>query len=394
MQNTAFVKFFSKMDLSPAQRIKRNRDEAQRNQEAMLSVEERLNEARQDGGGLLDEGDQESASPESVRSSPESTRKHKLKLEIDTSDVSLSVRTHSEDVNERSPWRSSAAKRGESSTAPSSNMQPRTPSTYLEDVYGSPKLWSPGHSEQSPIGHSYCDVFWNLRPQEFPGPKAYKLNGESGTLVEGYLSQRRHGEGIFSGAPYFKRRYYIVKGDFIYRYDSDQAEAKMQGTPLPIQDIRIFGTDTPNVMTIITSDGRSYDLRFSSESERERWTRIIFEAASRCIPLHAERERHLERWLSQSPTTRQANVLAMHMVEAKRGPLLGMGYMPPVMPPTTSLPESSVSPPRSRNGPAVPYVGQILPRHLVKARMRDCALKRDVKNIATLYGGGKYTPHR
>ena len=73
--------------------------------------------------------------------------------------------------------------------------------------------------------------------------------------------------------------------------------------------------------------------------------------------------------MAQSPTTRQANYLARHMVELTRGPFLGVRDRDVGLyrggPSSLRSPDSSMSP----RGPS-PYVGQVVPRVILEARNR------------------------
>ena len=90
--------------------------------------------------------------------------------------------------------------------------------------------------------------------------------------------------------------------------------------------------------------------------------------------------------MAQSPTTRQANYLARHMVELTRGPFLGVRDRDVGLyrggPSSLRSPDSSMSP----RGPS-PYVGQVVPRVIAKTYMEEKRHKSGVRG-ANLYGGG------
>ena len=221
-----------------------------------------------------------------------------------------------------------------------------------------------------------------------------RMAGESGPRIAGYVMQRRHGgDGSFR-APFFKQRYMIAKGDFLFRYASDTPGAAIIGTPIPLLDVQLFrDPESDREATLRSWDGRAYDLQFMDSREREAWMKALFTASTDCITPTAGPHHHKERLMAQSPTTRQANYLARHMVELTRGPFLGVRDRDVGLyrggPSSLRSPDSSMSP----RGPS-PYVGQVVPRVIAKTYMEEKRHKSGVRG-ANLYGGGKnYTPHR
>ncbi len=106
--------------------------------------------------------------------------------------------------------------------------------------------------------------------------------------------------------PKFKRRFFILIGNFLYRFVSDEGESP-KGIPIPL-DSMLYIKSLEDTMICITLIRKSYTLRFSNPNERNEWLQAIKDRKALAI---REEMGHVKL----DPEIRQLNQKASKMLD-------------------------------------------------------------------------------
>eukprot|EP00742_Colponemidia_sp_Colp-10_P008635 GILJ01009365.1.p1 GENE.GILJ01009365.1~~GILJ01009365.1.p1 ORF type:complete len:201 (-),score=25.87 GILJ01009365.1:176-778(-) len=151
------------------------------------------------------------------------------------------------------------------------------------------------------------------------------------STMEGFLHkyQEQCGGCFPCFKPTWQRRYFILKGQFIFRYASPSGK-KPKGTPIPIESMSVsedndtIGPDGRRYCFVLSSIRKDFIISAGSADERSAWIRAIRAAKERSIK---ERMGHLPMSAGDRTANKAGSYLFKQQLDFERQHVMPQGHM-------------------------------------------------------------------